>query len=148
MPISDPKKILKKRGSLKPTTAVYELRYPQPKAKISLEPSTSQNFPPKTLSPILSLHKIKSEIHLTTSGVHKGENPSVNLSTIDILSTLQLDFPTSLSLEEYTIYSNSTPVGYPDYISCKSEEPSSRIPFHSSSVFLSLEGAKDSFLVF
>jgi len=40
------------------------------------------------------------------------------------------------------------PMGSPDYISCKSEEPSPHIPFHSSSVFSSFEEAKDSLLVF
>jgi hypothetical protein len=40
------------------------------------------------------------------------------------------------------------PVGSPDYISCKFEEPSPRIPFHPSSLFSSFEEAKDSLLVF
>jgi hypothetical protein len=147
-PIFDPEKILKTRGSLKPTTAVYQPRYTQPKAKIPFEPITSHEYPPKTLKPTLALPKIKNEIHPTTSGVHKGENPSVNLTAIDIPLTLWLDFLTSPSLEEYTIDSYSTPAGSPDYISCKSEELSPRIPFHPSSVFSSLEEAKDSLLVF
>jgi hypothetical protein len=88
MPISDPKKILKTKGSLKPTTAIYQLKYSQPKAKSSFEPSTSHNFPPETINPTLSLPKVKVEIHPTTSDVHKGENLAVNLSAIDIPPTL------------------------------------------------------------
>jgi hypothetical protein len=117
MPVSDPEKILKTEGSLKLTTVVYQLKYPQSKAKIYFEPSTSQNFPPETINPTLSLPEVKSEIHPTTSDVHKGENLAVDLSVIDIPPTLQLDFTTSPSLEEYTIYSDSTPAGSPDYIS-------------------------------
>jgi hypothetical protein len=83
-PIFDPEKILKARGSLKPTTAVYQLKHPQPKAKISFEPSTSHNFPPETINPTLALSEVKSEIHPITSGVHKGKNLAVNLSAIDI----------------------------------------------------------------
>jgi hypothetical protein len=67
---------------------------------------------------------------------------------IDILSTLQLDFMTPPSIQQYTIYSDSMLVGSPDYISCKSEEPSPCILFHISSVFSSLEEDKDSLLVF
>jgi hypothetical protein len=54
-PVSDPKKILKARGSLKPTTAVYQLKHPQTQAKISFEPSTSHNSPPETINPTLAL---------------------------------------------------------------------------------------------
>jgi hypothetical protein len=55
---------------------------------------------------------------------------------------------TSLSLEEYTIYSDSTPAGSPIYISCKSEEPSPHIPFPPFSAFSSPEEAKDSLYIF
>jgi hypothetical protein len=72
-PVSDPEKILKTRGSLKPTTAVYQPRYTQPKDKIPVEPLTSHESPPKTLNPTLALPEIKNKIHLTTSGIHKGE---------------------------------------------------------------------------
>jgi hypothetical protein len=60
---------------------------------------------------------VKNEIHPMTSGIHEGENPSVNLTMIDIMLTLELDFLTLQSLEEYTIYSDSTPTGSLDYIS-------------------------------
>jgi hypothetical protein len=148
MPIFDPEKILNVRGSLKPTTAVYQLKRPQLNTKSSFEPSTSHNPLPETINPTLTLSEVKSEIHPTTFGIHKGKNPAMNLSEIDIPPTLQLDFPTSPSLEEYTIYSNSTPVGSPNYISCKSEELSPRISFHPSSLFSSLEEARNSLLVF
>jgi hypothetical protein len=78
-PIFDPKKILKTKGSLKPTTVVYQLKYPQSKAKSSFEPSTSHNFPLETINPTLALPEVKIEINPTTSDVHKGENPAVNL---------------------------------------------------------------------
>jgi hypothetical protein len=146
--VSDPEKILKTRGSLKPTTAVYQLKYPQPNTKSFFEPSTSHNPLPETINPTLTLSEVKSEIHLTTFGIHKGKNPTVNLSEIDIPPNLQLDFMTSPSLEEYTIYSDSTPTGSPDFISCKSEEPSPCISFHLSLLFSSLEEDRNSLLVF
>jgi len=156
MPISDPEKILKTRGSLNPTTMVYQLRHMQPKAKIPLEMVTSQEAPTKTLfgeistktveaetlNPNLTFLEIKSKTHTTTSFVNESENPSVKLASIDIPPTLQLDFLISQSLEEYTIYSDSMPTGSPDYISCKSEEPIPRIYFPPSSIFSSLEEAK------
>jgi hypothetical protein len=40
------------------------------------------------------------------------------------------------------------PMGSPNYISCKSEEPSPRITYHPSLVFSSHKEAKDSLLVF
>jgi hypothetical protein len=148
MPVSDPEKILKARGSLKTTTAVYQLMYPQSNTKSSFEPSTLHNPLPETINPTLTLFEVKSEIHPTTSGVHKGKNPAVNLSEIDIPPTFQLDFTTPPSLEEYTIYSDSTPMGSPDFISCKSKEPSPCISFHSPSLFSSLEEARNLLLVF
>jgi len=87
-PIFDPQKILKTKGSLKPTTAIYQLKYPYPKAKSSFETSTSHNFPLETINPTLALPEVKSEIHPITFDVHKGENPTINLSMIDIPSTL------------------------------------------------------------
>jgi hypothetical protein len=59
-----------------------------------------------------------------------------------------LNFVTSHSLEEYFTHPVSTPVGSPDYISCKSEEPSPRIPYQSSSDFSPREESKDSLLIF
>jgi hypothetical protein len=147
-PVSDPEKILKTRGSLKPTTAVYQLKYPQPKIKSSFEPSTSHSSPPETINPILALSETKSETHSITSDVYRGKSPAVDLSEIDIPPTFQLDLTTSPNLGEYTLHSDYTPAGSPDYISCKSEEPSPRITYHPSLVFSSHEEAKDSLLVF
>jgi hypothetical protein len=62
-PVSDPEKILKVRGSLKPTTAVYQLKCPQLNTKSSFEPSTSHNPLPETINPTLTLSEVKSEIH-------------------------------------------------------------------------------------
>jgi hypothetical protein len=86
--VSDPKKILKTKGSLKTTTTVYQLKYPQPNTKSFIEPSTSHNPLPETINPTLTLSEVKSEIHPTTFGVHKGKNPAVKLSEIDIPPTL------------------------------------------------------------
>jgi hypothetical protein len=60
MPVSDPEKILKERGSLKPTNEVYQLKYPQTKAKFSCEPSNSHNSPPETINPTTVLFEVKS----------------------------------------------------------------------------------------
>jgi hypothetical protein len=148
MHVSNPEKILKTRGSLKPTSTVYQLKYPQPKTKSSFEPSTSHSSPPETINSFLARSEVKSEIHLNTSVAHKGKNPVVNLSEVDISPTVHLDFTTSPSLEEYTIHSYSMPMGSPDYISCKSKDPITHIPYHSSLVFSSYEEAKYSLLVF
>jgi hypothetical protein len=88
MPVSYPEKILKDRGSLKPTTAVYQLKCPQLSTKSSFELSTSHNPLPETINPTLTLSEVKSEIHPTTFGIHKGKNPVVNSSEIDIPSNL------------------------------------------------------------
>jgi hypothetical protein len=55
---------------------------------------------------------------------------------------------TSHGLEEYFTHLASTPIGSPDYISYKSEEPSPRIPYQSSSDFSPREESKDSLLIF
>jgi hypothetical protein len=91
---------------------------------------------------------VKSEILPKTYVRHKGKSPTVNLSAVDIPLTLLSDFPTSPSLEEYTIYSNPTPAGSPDYVSCKFEELSPRISIYSSSLLSSPKEAKNPFLVF
>jgi hypothetical protein len=98
-PVSDPEKILKARGSLKPTTAVYQLKHPQPKTKISCEHSNSHSTPPETTNSFLFSSVVKSEILPKTSVRHKGKSPAVNLSAVDIPLTLLSDFPTSPSLE-------------------------------------------------
>jgi hypothetical protein len=68
--------------------------------------------------------------------------------TVDIPSFLQLNFPTSPNSEECVTHSVSTPVGSPDFVSCKSEEPSPRVPYLSSSGFPLHEENKDSLLIF
>jgi hypothetical protein len=96
-----PKKKLKTRGSLKPTTAVYQLRKTEPKAKVPLEMVTSQENPTKilfgetlaktveveTLNPNLAFQEVKSKTHPTISCIKKGENPSVKLVLVDIPPT-------------------------------------------------------------
>jgi hypothetical protein len=91
---------------------------------------------------------VKIEILLKTSVGHKGKSLAVNLSAVDIPPTLLSDFPTSPSLEEYTIYSNLTPTGSPNYVAYKSEEPSPHVSVHSSSLLSSPKEANNLFLVF
>jgi hypothetical protein len=136
------------RGSLKPTAAVYKLKTPQLKTKSSSEPSTSLSplFDTKVLMPNCS--EVRSEIHPTIPLVHKGKGPLESSSAVDIPSFLQLNFPTSPNSEECVTHSVSTPVGSPDFISCKSEEPSPRVPYLSSSDFPLREENKDSLLIF
>jgi hypothetical protein len=59
-----------------------------------------------------------------------------------------LNFATSHGLEEYFTHLVSTTIGSLDYISCKSEEPSPRIPYQSSLDFSPREESKDSLLIF
>jgi hypothetical protein len=80
--------------------------------------------------------------------LHKGKSPIENSSVVDISSTLQLNFTTSPSFEEYHTHPVSTPIGSPEYISCKSEEPSPLIPYQPSSYFSPHEENKDSLLIF
>ena len=136
------------RGLLKPTPTVYQLKYPQLKTNSSPEPSTSCNplFDTKDITSNCS--EVRSETRLITSIVHKGKGPIENLSVVDISSTLQLNFATSHSLEEYFTHPVSTPIGSPNYISCKSKYPSPHIPYQSSSNVLPREESKDSLLIF
>jgi hypothetical protein len=136
------------RASLKPTPAIYQPKYPQLKTKSSSEPSTSRNplFDTKDLTSNYS--EVRSETRSITPVEQKGKSPIENLSTADISSTLQLNFMTSHGLEEYFTHPSSTPVGSPDYISCKSEEPIPRIPYQSSLDFSPREESKDSLLIF
>jgi hypothetical protein len=55
---------------------------------------------------------------------------------------------TSPNYEECVTHSVSTPVGSPNLISCKSEEPSPRVPYLSSSDFPLREENKESLLIF
>jgi hypothetical protein len=147
-PISDPKKILKAKGSLKMNTIVYQLKQLKSKTKSSCEPSTSHGTSHKTTNSFLFSSMVKSEILPKTSVGYKGKNPTINLSAVNIPLTLLSEFPTSPSLEEYTIYSNPTLMGSLDYVSYKSEEPSPRISVHSYSILSSPKEAKNLFLVF
>jgi hypothetical protein len=147
-PVTDPEKILKARGSLKITVVVYKLKSPQLKTKSSSEPSTSHSplFDTKDLTSNCS--KVRSEIHLTISLVQKGKGPLESSSVVDIPSFLQLNFSTSPNSEECVTHSVSTPIGSPNFFSCKSEEPSPLIPYLSSSDFPLREENKDSLLIF
>jgi hypothetical protein len=136
------------RGSAKTTTAVYNIRHPQLKTKSSSKPSTSHSplFDTKDLTSNYS--EVRSEIHSTTPLVHKGKGPFECSSAVDIPSFIQLNFPTSPNSKECVTHSVSTPAGSLDFISCKSEEPSPHIPYHSSSDFPLHEENKYSLLIF
>jgi hypothetical protein len=147
-PVTDPEKILKVRGSLKPTAAVYKLKTPQLKTKSSFEPSTSLSPLFDTKVSVPNCSEVRSEIHPTIPLVHKGKGPLESSSAFDIPSFLQLNFLTSPNSEECVTHSVSTPVGSPDFVSCKSEEPSPHVPYLSSSDFPLREENKDSILIF
>jgi hypothetical protein len=148
MPVTDPEKILKVRGSLKPTATVYKLKTPPLKNKSSFEPSNflSPLFDNKVSTPNYS--EVSSEIHPTIPLVHKGKGLLESSSAFDIPYLLQLNFPTSPNSEECVTHSVSTPIGSPDFVSCKSEEPSPRVPYLSSSDFPLREENKESLLIF
>jgi hypothetical protein len=118
------------------------------KTKSSSEPSTSRNplFDTKYLTSNYS--EVRNETRSITSVVHKGKIPVENLSIVGISPTLQLNLVTRHSPEEYFTHPVSTPVGSPDYISCKSEEPIPRIPYQSSLDFSPCKESKDSLLIF
>jgi hypothetical protein len=147
-PVTDPEKILKTRGSFRPTAAVYQLETPSLKAESPSEPPTSLSplFDAKGSMPIRS--EIRSEIHPTIPSAHKGKGPLGGLSALKIPSFLQLNFPTSPNSEECVTHSFLTPIGFPDSVSCKSEEPSPRVPYPSSPDFPLHEENKDSLLIF
>jgi hypothetical protein len=136
------------RGSLKPTTAVYKLKPPQLKTKSSSEPSTLRGPLFDTKDLMSNCSEDRSEIHLTIPLVHKGKDPLGGSSTVNIPSFLQLNFPTSPNPKECVTHFFSTPVSSIDFVSCKSEEPSPRVPYLSSPDFPLHEENKDSLLIF
>jgi hypothetical protein len=146
-PATDPENILKARGSLKPTAAVYKLKTPPLKTKSSSKPSTSLSplFDTKVSMPNCS--EVRSEFHPTVPLVHKGKGPFESSSDFDIPSFLQLNFPTSPNSEECVTHLVSTPIGSPDFASCKFEEPIPHIPYLSSLDFPLREENKESLLI-
>jgi hypothetical protein len=92
--------------------------------------------------------EVRSEIHPTVPLAHKGKGPLESSSAFEVPSFLQMNFPTSPNSEERVTHSIPTPVGSPDFVSCKSEEPSPRVPYLSSSNFPLREENKDSLLIF
>ena len=89
------------------------------------------------LNPRLVLSEIKIKTNSTTSFSNKGKDPISIPASIDIPSVPEENFPTSRSFKEYILHSDSTPVGSPVYISCKSEEPSPCLSFPYFPVFMS-----------
>ena len=121
-PVTDLEKILKARGSFKPTTAVYQLEIPSLKAESPSEPSTSLNpcFDTKHSTPIC--FEIWSEIHPTVPLIQRGKGPLERLLTFKTPSYLQLNFLTSPNPEECVTHLYLTLVIFPDSVSCRSEE--------------------------
>jgi hypothetical protein len=109
------------------------LKFPPLKTKSSSEPSTSLGPLLDTKVSTPNYSEVMSEFHPTVPLVHKGKGPLENSSAFDIPSFLQLNFPISPNFEECVTHSVSTPVGSPDFTSCKSEELSPRVPYLSSS---------------
>jgi hypothetical protein len=138
VPVSDPEKILKPRGLFKQNTVVYQPKSTQSKDKTFLEPSSSRELSlgktsdstveAETLKSEQILPEIKTETSPTTSYVSRGDTPVVKLIPIDIPSTLNINLSVTQGLEEVSTPTDSTPVGSPIYISCKSEEPSPHLP--------------------
>jgi hypothetical protein len=146
-PVTDPEKILKVRGSLKPTATVYKLKPPQLKTKSYFEPSTSCSPLSNTKDLASNYFEDRSEIHPTIPLVHKGKDPIAVSWTVDIPSFIWLNFLTSPNSEECVTHSVSTLVGSPDFVSCKSEEPSPRVPYLSLPDLPLHEENKDSLLI-
>jgi hypothetical protein len=86
---------------------------------------------------VLVLPDIKTEIDSTTSFANKIKIPISIPALIDIPSVPKIKFPASRSFEEYTLHSDSTPIGSPVYISYKFEEHSTHLPFPLFFDFLS-----------
>ena len=116
-PVTDLEKILKTRGSFKPTIAVYKLEIPSLKDESPSKPSNSlsSRFDAKHSTSICS--EIRSEIHPTIPLAHKGKGPLEISLTFKIPSLLQLNFPTSPNSEECVTHSFLTPVSFPDPVS-------------------------------
>jgi hypothetical protein len=147
MPVSDPEIFLKPRGYLKQTTTstskVYQPKPTQSNTKVPSEQLTPQEVSTQIyfgetstdrveveiINPDLVLPEIKTETDSITSFANKGKRPISIPASIDIPSVPEIKFPSSRSFEEHTLHSDSTPVGSPVYISCKSEEPSPHLSF-------------------
>jgi hypothetical protein len=91
----------------------------------------------ETLKSEQLLPEIKTETSPTTSYITRGDTPALNIIPINIPSTLNINPLITQGLEEVSTYTDSTPVGSPIYISCKSEEPSPHIPSSPFSNFTS-----------
>jgi hypothetical protein len=147
LPVSDPEKILRPRGLFKQNVVVYQSKSNQSKDNIFFKPSPSRELPlrkildsvveAETLKSKQLLPEIKTETSLTTSYITRGDTPALKLIPIDIPSTLNMKSSVTQGLEEVSTYTDSTPVGSPIYISCKSEDPSPCIPSSPFSNFTS-----------
>jgi hypothetical protein len=134
MPVSDLEKILRPRGLFKQNVVAYQPKSNHYKDKTSFEPSSSRELPLRKISDSV----VKTEISPTTSYVMRGDTPASKLIPIDIPLNLNINPSVTQGLEEVSMYTDSTPVGSPIYISCKSEEPSPHIPSSPFSSFASL----------
>jgi hypothetical protein len=146
---------LKPRGYLKQTAAstskVYQPKTVQTNAKVPLEQSTSQEghtqsqfgdtstekLAAETLNPELVLPENKAEIDSNSPLTSKGKTPLSIPAFVDILLVPELKVLAPEKSKDYISYPDSTPVGSPFYISCKSEEPSPHFPFPPFSEFMS-----------
>jgi hypothetical protein len=86
------------------------------------------------------LPEIKADINSTSPFTSKGKISLLIPSFIDIPLVPKVKVLVPENSEDYISYPNSTPIGSPIYISCKSEEPSPHFPFPPFSYFLSPNG--------
>jgi hypothetical protein len=147
MPVSDPENLLKPRGYLKQTTAstskVSQPKTVQTNAKVPLEQSileegytkihfrdtSIEKLEAENINPELVLPEIKAEIDSISLFTSKVKRSLSIPSFIDIPLVPKVKVLVPQKYEDYISYPDSTLVGSPVYISCKSEEPSPHFPF-------------------
>jgi hypothetical protein len=128
----------------------------QTNAKVPLEQSTLQEdstqihfretstdkLEAEIINPKLVLPKIKSTTVFTNSLTNKCNRSLSIPAFIYIPPVPEVKFSVSQNSEEHILYPDSTPVGSPVYISCKSKEPSPHFP---SPPFLNFSSPNDQF---
>jgi hypothetical protein len=104
--------------------------------QIHFRDTSTEKLAAETINPKLVLYNIKVDIDLTSPSTSKGKR-SLSIPTfIDISLVLGVKILVPKKSEDYISYPDSTPVGSPIYVSCKSEEPNPHFPFPPFSDFL------------
>jgi hypothetical protein len=102
--------------------------------------TSTEKLEAENINPELVLPEIKAETDLTSPFTSKGKRSLLIPAFIDIPLIPEVKVLVPRNSEYYISYLDSTPVGSPVYISCKSEEPSPHFPFPPFSYFLSPNG--------